>query len=108
MRTQTDKNRIDFCRISDRITVGERAIRAVARVSGWRGGRDSAAGGGGAIVRITPVEFTVRDGDGEPYSIRVTDPTREALKWMLSAALGTAAVCWLLTRIVRWIREHGE
>lgn len=66
--------------------------------------REGAAGGEGAFVRLTPLEFIVRDADGTRYRVPVTDPMREIGRGMLQGALGIAVVCWLVIRIVSWLR----
>jgi hypothetical protein len=121
-----DRNRIHYSRISDPIVIGQRTIRTVARVKGWRGarGRDlsgtvtlSSAGGpatpgqvgqpwqghgdgAGIWLHVIPAEVIVRDSDGDPYIVPIGDPTADALRGMLRVALGIGAACWLLGCIV--------
>ena len=126
MNSRSGRDLIDHTSISQPITVGDRTIRAVARVKGRQGAgfgragdrapepgkRDEpergggAGGGAGAFVSVTPMEFIVRDADGQRYRVPVTDPMREVRRGMLQGALGTAAVCWLVILIVNWLKNR--
>jgi uncharacterized spore protein YtfJ len=130
-----DDMKFDYTTIGDPVSVGDRTIRAVARISGLksplqsksdsesletgaesgfgrgRGPRRGRRGGGGsgvgagALIKVAPVEFMVRDADGEQYSIKVRDPQAEAIRGILSAAIGIAAVAILISLLSGFVRR---
>jgi hypothetical protein len=82
------------------IVVGERSVRPVARVSGWRAERrDPAGGGAGAWLRLAPVAVVVREPDGRERRLALADGTGDALRGLAAAALAVAAACWA----IRWL-----
>jgi hypothetical protein len=94
------RTRVDRRLVGEPIPVGERTIQPVAQVSGWYGsGRSETGSGAGAWVRITPVEVIVREGDGDEYSVPITDGTREALRGIFFAALLVPILFGLVTLI---------
>jgi hypothetical protein len=94
--------KLDRQLVGAEVAVGGHQVQPVARLKGWYAG-DSAptSGGGGAWVRLTPVEVTVREGSEPERHITVTDPTGVALRGLGVAAVLVAAVCGLLILIAR-------
>ncbi len=98
---------IDRQLVGPEITVGGHTVQPMARLKGWyAGGSTPLSSGGGAWVRLTPVEVTVREGNGPERHIAVTDPTGMALRGLGMAAVLMAAVCALLILIARLTGER--
>lgn len=94
--------RVERTLTGDPMTVEERTVQLVARVTGWRGTNGSkSGGGGGARLRIQPVEAVVREGDGSERCVPITDPTRETIRRIVVAGLLIAAFSWLLTGMLK-------
>jgi uncharacterized spore protein YtfJ len=88
--------RIDRELIGEPITVGGRTIQPVARLSGWAGGTngDAMRGvGGGAWLKVRPVEVIVREQDGSESRVPIVDPAAVALRGIVTSALVVAGVC---------------
>lgn len=96
------RTRIERQLVGEPIRVGERTIQPVARVTGWHGsGGSETDGGAGVWLHVTPIEVVVHESDGNEHRVSVTDPTREAMRGIVSSALMVAVVCWLLMLVLR-------
>jgi uncharacterized spore protein YtfJ len=93
-------------RISERIVgepleIGERTIRPVVRVSGWRStGGDMLAGGTGVKLRTRPAGVIVLERDGREHRVPTPDNTRLIL-WALA---GLAVMVAVVSQVVRVLR----
>ena len=89
-------------RVSERIVgepleIGERTIRSVARVSGWRAaGGDASAGGAGGQLRVRPAGVTILERDGRERRLPTPDNTR-LLLWVL---VGVASIIAVASQVV--------
>ncbi len=88
--------RVERTLTGDLVTVEERTLQLVAQVTGWRG-TNGGKNGGGARLRLQPVEVVVREGDGSERRVPITDPTRDTTRGIVVAGLLIAALSWLLT-----------
>jgi hypothetical protein len=94
--------KIDRTLVGAEVTVGGHTVQPMARLKGWyAGGSTPTSSGGGAWVRLAPVEVTVREGNGPERHVAVTDPTGMALRGLGVAAVLVATACALLILIAR-------
>ncbi len=130
MAKQISFDKFDYTQIGDPLRIGDKTVRAVARVSGFKAvpnrsdgtqqtGEDATSGrrgkradkrrrsgvSAGAFVRVSPVEFIVRDGDDEPASVVVRDPGSEAIRGIASAAVAIAAVSVAVSMLAGFVRS---
>ncbi len=95
-------------RISERIVgepfeIGERTIRPVVRVSGWRttGGDATSAGSSGVRLRIEPAGVVVLERDGREHRVPTPDKTRLILRALAGVALMVAVASRAAARVLR-------
>jgi hypothetical protein len=78
------------------ITVGERSVQPVARLTGRRFGSGNEHGSfSAAAVQLKPLEIVVREGE-EEYTIPIVEPQREPLRALLITGIAVAAGCVLV------------
>lgn len=129
MPKQISLEKFDHTKIGDPLQIGDRSVRAVARISGFKSappkaGADSAVGerstrgrrrghrrvgpGSGVaaagFVKVSPVEFLIRDGDGEPSKVAVRDPGAEAIRGLARVAVGVAAAAIVVSVVASLVR----
>lgn len=93
--------------LGEPVPVGTRTLQPVARLTGWSGGQHSGrAGGAGAWLQLQPVEVIVREEDGREYHVPVVDKTQMAIKGIWQGALVFAALCWLITVVIRLVARR--
>jgi hypothetical protein len=94
-------------RISERIVgepleIGERTIRPVVRVSGWRGARgDMSYGSAGVQLRGEPAGVFILERDGREYRLPTPDNTRLILWGLAGLALMVAVASLVAMRALR-------
>jgi uncharacterized spore protein YtfJ len=94
-------------RISERIVgepleIGERTIRPVVRVSGWRStGGDMLAGGTGVKLRTRPAGVIVLERDGREHRVPTPDNTRLILWALAGLAVMVAVASQVVVRVLR-------
>ena len=94
-------------RISERIVgepleIGERKIRPVVRVSGWRGARgDMSSGNAGVQLRGEPAGVIILERDGREHRVPTPDNTRLILWSLAGLALMVAVASQVAVRALR-------
>jgi hypothetical protein len=95
------KTKIDRLLEMEPITVGERRIQPVARMTGWQFTGDQESGAFAiAVGRLAPVEVRVRTDDEETV-IPVADPDKEPLRNIAVTGVVLSIVCTLIMLAVR-------
>ncbi len=111
------------------LSLGERRIQTVARMTGWKMSPGGAMGagakrlsgqfqvqgpdgqmyqvpmtgeGGGAWIEVRPVQVRVQEGNGQEYSVPIADKTAEQIRQMVTSALIFGAFCWF----VAWLLDR--
>lgn len=110
--------RFSCARISPPLTFGDQTVQLVARLSGWRAagswsprqirGQESGTGRiqsvlGGGYLRLVPTEVIVRRGD-RFQALPIMDPTRRAIRAMMTTGLVVALLGLVLPALWRRVR----
>lgn len=88
------------------ITRGVRTIEPVAQMSGWHWSAGAGASSPvGALVRISPLEVRVREGE-QTRTIPLEDPVGKAVQGIFFSALMVSIFCWLIMVVVHWLTQR--
>lgn len=88
------------------ITVGERTVQPVARLTGKRFGTGNEQGSFSAMAaQLKPLEIVVRQGE-EEHTIPIVEEQREPLRALLITAGAVAAACLIVMFVVRQIARR--
>jgi hypothetical protein len=84
------------------LEIGERTIRPVVQLSGWRGtGGDASDDGAGVQLRARPAGMIVLERDGREHRVPTPDNTRLILWGLAGIALLVAVASEVVVRILR-------
>jgi hypothetical protein len=94
-------------RVSERVVgepleIGERTIRPVVRVSGWRAAEgDASAGGAGGQLRVRPAGVIILERDGREHRLPTPDSTRLVLWGLAGVGFIIAVASQVVVRVLR-------